>query len=135
MPGYSELCVSGQHYPACTNSDCRCGCHPVAQELKAKEAVKREEVAPALSAVCPKCGAKQKATDAFCRVDGERLLLGKRCLECGAPGNDEDMFCWQCGVKHGERREIIESKEPAEDPLLRIKRIAVEAGLLKETVI
>jgi predicted amidophosphoribosyltransferase len=87
---------------------------------------------------CPKCGATAKATDSFCRQDGERLMLGKQCLACHAPQESSDQYCWQCGVKSGEKPaiEVLPPEEnQAEDVLLRLRRLAKEKGLLKETVV
>ena len=143
MPGYSESCVSGAH-EVCGNRDCRCQCHPWSQNLVAQKARELSRQAPAIvresapievQNTCPKCGSSQRATDVFCRADGERLVLGKQCMGCGAPGNSGDKFCWQCGLAHGTKPPEPAEAPPAEDPLTRLQRQAREQGLLKETAV
>jgi Double zinc ribbon len=143
LPGFSEACMSGAHV-ACCNTDCRCGCHPWTQNLTAKKAQELARQAPTLireatptvelTNKCPKCGSSQKATDNFCRADGTRLMLGKQCERCGSGSDAADVFCWQCGWQLGEKPQPLE-EAPQEDPLTRIRKIAKEAGLLKETVV
>lgn len=142
MPGFSEACVSGAHQ-ACLDSsgECRCQCHATTQQLEEKARrqqtqIRSVEPSPELSNTCPKCGARQKATDQFCRADGSRLMLGKRCLACGSPGDTSDVFCWNCGTEHGTlpAKEQAESL-PTEDRIAIVRKKAVELGLLKETVV
>lgn len=137
--------------------ECRCACHPHTQQLVRKGPGKPDpkggirrrlpkQIADAIGALpevesvpevhntCPKCGAKAKATDQFCRKDGTRLALGKQCLGCGAPGDPDDAYCWNCALKHGEKpQEKLEI--PEEDPLVRVLREVKEQGLLKETAV
>ena len=142
-------------------TDCRCDCHPWTQALKRagpakpdpKGGVRRrlkQQISERVQTLlpqqqvdaplevhntCPKCGAQQRPTDNFCRVDGTRLALGKQCLSCGAPGEPDDAHCWNCGLKHGTKPPEPVAEQPQEDPLVRIRRIAQEAGLLKETTV
>ena len=137
MPGFSEYCVSGAH-TACADSGCRCQCHQHTQELISKAKAQQAAIAasaPAMESTCPACGVKGKATDAFCRKDGTRMVIGKQCSDCGSPVQNEDIFCWACGIKIGERRQIVESTEPVEDPVVRARKKAIEQGLLRETTV
>lgn len=146
MPGFSSECGMGQHQACTLGFECRCSCHTHTQALlrkappapvgwRAEESGSGAAASPLpeVFASCPVCGARQKPTDNFCRVDGTRLLVGKQCLECGAPGEPGDKHCWQCGIEHGKVHLKVE--EPQEDPLVRAKKKAIEAGLLKETVV
>ena len=140
--------------------ECRCDCHPWTKALKKvgpgkpdpRGGVRRrlkQQISDRVGVLlpsptenplevhntCPKCGAQQKPTDTFCRADGTRLGLGKQCLGCGAPGDPDDKFCWNCALEHGSKPPEPQAESPAEDPLIRIRRQAVEKGLLKETVV
>jgi hypothetical protein len=115
---------------------------------------------------CPKCRARAKPTDVFCRKDGTRLCMGKPCPRCEAPCEESDAFCWQCSWKLGDPMptmpeqievspELAESlreqmrsqpgsleavsasgSQPAEDPIVRLRRKAQEQGLLpRETIV
>src|SRR5262245_56665962 len=50
---------------------------------------------------CPRCGAKNRDSAAFCRQCG--TLLDGRCPGCGAPIDSEATFCDACGrpVRYG----------------------------------
>lgn len=146
MPGFTSECQTGNH-KACSDNGCRCGCHPWTQELlKAQPRVSTPTFPSApsieLKNTCPKCGASAKATDTFCRRDGERLLQGKQCLKCRAPQNPEDQFCWQCGLKAGEQApvdgevEVLppENAASTQELLLRLRAYAKEKEL-RETVV
>jgi hypothetical protein len=142
MPGFSEQCVGNAH-KGCTDRQCRCECHTWTQNLIAdnsrKNATQASAITTALTAVenkCPKCGSNARPTDTFCRRDGSRLVLGKQCVRCEAPQNSDDQFCFQCGWKCGEPMlEKPAEEEAQEDPLVRARRMAVDAGLLKETLV
>jgi uncharacterized Zn finger protein (UPF0148 family) len=143
LPGYTSECASGQH-AGCSNQDCRCACHPWVQALAASKAPKLDyqktlEISAAaapLTNTCPKCGTKAKPTDSFCRQDGARMMLGKQCPRCSAPADEVDVFCWQCSWKHGEAVPEPEPvEETGEDPVVRLKKRAIEQGLLKETAV
>lgn len=131
--------------------------------IMAQPAVAEEFSAPAeLYNTCPKCHTRAKATDQFCRKDGTRLCLGKPCVRCEAPCEEEDAFCWQCGWNlaeamparettietqpqepalalppvNGHETESAPSSQPAEDAIVRLRRIAQERGLYpRETTI
>jgi hypothetical protein len=163
MPGISQECSSGAHAACQMGTECRCTvCHPWTQALIKKGSpkpdprggIRRKRLASIPGEVpidavpvesplevfntCPKCGAKAKPTDIFCRADGEKLLLGKQCLSCGAPGNPEDQHCWQCGLKHGTKPPVpapLPEEIQTEDSVTRLQREAKELGLLKETVV
>lgn len=159
MPGYSTECGLGAHQSCAMGLECRCACHSHTQALIKKGAPKPDprggvrrrlkqqitdrvetlmpEQAPTLEVhnTCPKCGEHARPTDTFCRKDGARLAMGKQCLGCGAPGDPDDKFCWNCSLAHGTKPPEPQPEAPTEDPLARIRREAMELGLLKETVV
>jgi class 3 adenylate cyclase/tetratricopeptide (TPR) repeat protein len=48
-------------------------------------------------AVCPNCGAQNRAEDRFCRNCGTALAL--TCPTCGSPVEAGDLFCGSCGSR------------------------------------
>lgn len=98
MPGYSAECVGGKH-EACTDRDCRCMCpaHPWNRTLPAPPPSTR----PAINLVCPQCPRLPRIGDFFCRSDGSKLVLRKRCTS-GHPAEVDDVFCALCGEKFGQ---------------------------------
>jgi hypothetical protein len=191
MPGFGAECMSGAH-AQCSEApgQCRCTCHAHTQALirkgpnkgDPKGGIRRKIKMPVIAAVpsiieaeapaeselhntCPKCHARAKPTDQFCRKDGTRLCLGKPCPRCEAPCEEPDAFCWNCAWKLDEpvpkeqmqvpsvqtqlppssapsrevslppepgEIEVVSTAEPppAEDPIVRLRRTAREAGLL-----
>ena len=156
MPGISAECQSGAHEQCSMGFECRCPHHLHTQQLLKKPRPKSDPrggirrklpkeitsqiegyAEPVLEVqnTCPKCGAKARATDVFCRLDGTRLAVGKQCLACGSPCDPDDKFCWQCGLECGKKPPEPEIESPKEDPVMRLLREAKESGLMKETVI
>ena len=128
MPGFGAECMSGAHAQCSERpGECRCTCHSHTQALirkgpnkgDPKGGIRRKIKMPVIAAVpgiieaeqpaeselhnsCPKCHARAKPTDQFCRKDGTRLCLGKPCPRCEAPCEEPDVFCWGCGWKLDE---------------------------------
>ena len=93
LPGYSEACVSGQH-EACVDPDCRCLHHAKVQALMRPNA--QLPINSENQFVCPRCQTKPRNGDLYCRDDGERLVIPKKC-ECGQIGDKSDRYCGKCG--------------------------------------
>lgn len=98
MPGFGEMCVSGQH-ESCADRDCRCLCHENVRKMVEKS--KRPVSSPVFgNLVCPQCDRVPRAGDQFCRADGTRLISGKIC-RCGKSAEPDDKFCGGCGQLFG----------------------------------
>jgi hypothetical protein len=99
MPGYAEMCMSGQH-SECHDSQCRCGCHKSVQEMIRGSAQRPQTTSAVSTMVCPQCAKVPRIGDTFCRADGARLMAGKQC-SCGKAAEPDDIFCGGCGQKFG----------------------------------
>lgn len=116
-----------------------------------------ENVAVEEAPVKCSCGVTARAGDNYCRKCGTRLQ-GKECDRCGMGGESADIFCAACGWRYGDKipeqvsvpvdttalkAELrtklkaagvtvpsIETEIPEEDPVVRLRREAVERGLL-----
>jgi hypothetical protein len=114
LPGYSEACVSG-HHEACVDPDCRCLHHAKVQALMRPNA--QLPINSDNQFVCPRCQTKPRNGDLYCRDDGEKLVIPKKC-ECGQIGDKSDRYCGKCG------KSFVRPITPIPEPELSEEEIA-----------